>query len=224
MSAGAKVSFSATEDSGAHFFSRNRTFRRETNNTEHCRQYMKAHYKSWLEFGKKKGRPVSLDNLVLVTGVDLAKDFHVLAYRKLDTKATLSLSASIPSVISTGAKLWKKSQSNSIVYEAHGPGEEGMPPLPDRARILQSTAPEDHEDLLMSRHCVFLRRIVIQDRIFWIQIKAAGGPHFIPPEDRYEPQRDTTIASIHDTELDVIVLDPDLPPAVRHHLVSHYPY
>jgi hypothetical protein len=213
MKAGPSISFSTSEESGALFFSSGRTFRRDAECLESLRRYMKDNHESWLTFGAAKGYPVTKDNLIFVTGVDLAKDFNTLVYHKTQRDSKLSLSIQVPTVISAGAKIWKKTH-NQYVDEAHGPGEKGTPMPPNEDQILVSTAPEDHAELLEARQCVFIRRLILQKRFLWVKvIKAGAGPHNLPPSDDF-PGSGVGGIAVAEEDPYAMVIDPDHSPAV----------
>jgi hypothetical protein len=221
----AKFSISTTGEFGAYFFSQGRTFRRDTERTGNCKRYMKENYKSWLKFAQDTGHEVDLGNLVFITGVDLAKDFHQLVYQKSRQHTGLELSVETPDLLTAdiGASLkhWKRREVDDYSDDHDGPDNAWSPLQPNERVILDQTAPEDHADLLAARQSIFLRRFIIQDRIFWVNMKAAAGPDVLPPRDPSNGGNAIGIGIIRDVDVDVI--DSDLPRAVclrLHHSMS----
>lgn len=178
MEPGAKVSFALTHKQGAALITRYPTHREDIERERAFEKYIKRHYNSWVEFAREHNYGENI-RPVLVTGVDLTREFATLAYSDNQTDMQCEFSVGVPAVASASASLWGSWHAPGLIHKNCGPDpshtqenriSSGIP-IP----TLQSAIPDDYD------HCVFIRYYTIRRRMFIpMVIKAGAGPHQLP--------------------------------------------
>ena len=79
---GINISFELTEEQGAALVTKYRTYVDDTRLESTFKAYTKRHYDSWVTFVRGTGEGDTV-RPVLVTGVDMTKDFAMMAYSKM---------------------------------------------------------------------------------------------------------------------------------------------
>lgn len=168
-------------------------------------EYIKRHYDSWVTFARNARHGNDIKP-VLVTGVDMTRDFAMIAYSNNGAQLSSEFTTSVPLVASASASVWGKWQTQGLVHTNCGPQQCSTPPSPDApgsgsADIIQiGTTPNEYNQ------CVFVRYYTIRKRalMFPKLIKAAAGPHDLgsggnhhgtPPELMVQSGSDSDIES-----------------------------
>lgn len=137
-------------------------------------KYIKKHYDSWVDFAREHGHD-SNPKPVLVTGVDLTRDFAMVAYSDNSLRMECEFSAAVPAVASASLSLWGRWHSEGLVHKNCGPRS----PATETTSSLDSgdhatpasTIPSDYNQ------CVFIRYYAMRKRFIPKIIKAGAGPH-----------------------------------------------
>lgn len=159
--------------------------------------YMKAYYDSWVVFARQRGhgdiKPV------LVTGVDMTRDFAMMAYSNDDD----GLEAEFTTSASSAASPWGTWRTTGTIHTRCGP-QSCRPPTPtrtadmtpsdnNRTETVSDVTPPDSgrtETVADSgltetisdeyNNCVFVRYFTVRKRLGIPKvIKAAAGPHVL---------------------------------------------
>ena len=83
-------------------------------------EYIKRHYNSWVDFAREQGHD-SNPKPVIVTGVDLTRDFAMVAYSNNSVRMECEFSAAVPTVASTSLSLWGRWRTEGLVHTNCGP-------------------------------------------------------------------------------------------------------
>ena len=174
---GVGFSFELTENRGAALVTKCETHRVDTLVESGFRRYTKRHYQSWVTFASEKDygddvRPV------LVSGLDMTKDFAMVAYSDDSTSLGADLTIAVPSLASASASLWGTWRTRCSPHTNHGPQEYSLSrraiefPL-QRAEVVN--IPNGFNQ------CVFIRYYAMRPRmpfsLFPKVIRAGAGPH-----------------------------------------------
>ena len=176
----ANFSYELTEDFGAALVTRYSTYTTKTLIEGFFEEYTKRHYKSWIEFIRKKGYGKEVQP-VLVTGFDVTRDFAMVAYSNRGTSLKSDLAITVPVLASASASLWGTWHARCSPFTHSGP--QGCNPLPLERTIEPSSsqsAPEEAGKIPVEfNQCVFIRYFTMR---WWMGIvpkimKARAGPH-----------------------------------------------
>jgi hypothetical protein len=151
-------------------------------------QAFTKHYRSWLSFAREKGYNVKLHDLLLVTGVDLTKDFAMLAFDNNGGDFSVDFSVGASSIASATASAWGSWRTITSVHKNWGP--QALIP-PGSARLAMTAAGEAAPRVSREyNQCVFVRGYRLRERLLWPKvIRAAAGPKdFDGAEDEEEPE------------------------------------
>ena len=191
MEPGAKIAFELTSKRGAALITKHKTYREDIERELNFKNYIKKHYESWVDFSQEVGHGDDI-RPILVTGVDLTREFAAVAYSDNYTRVKCEFSAAVPTVASTSMAVWGSWRTGGLVHTNCGPD-----PVPitreDRgsseSSALPSTIPDEYD------HCVFIRYYTIRRRfLIPTVIKAGAGPHQLPESD---PGGDNTGEEVH---------------------------
>ena len=119
------------------------------------REYMWENWQSWLQFAKKEGRPVQLQELILVRECTLTGDWANVTWDTKTKDAKVSFTAQVPGVISVGAGIWGTWEERISVPTHSGPY---------RKRRLHSG-----EEPVLDQ-CIFLKGIRLVEREWYKRI------------------------------------------------------
>ena len=102
---GVSISFKLTENHGAALVTKYRTYREDVELESVFKAYTKHHYNSWVTFACDIGHGDDIKP-VLVTSVDMTRDFVMMAYLNDSANLTSEFTTSVPAVGSTSASAW----------------------------------------------------------------------------------------------------------------------
>ena len=161
---------------GAALITKHPTYREDIERERTFESYTKRHYDSWVDFACEHGHGENM-RPVLVTGVDLTREFATIAYSDNHTSMECEFSAGVPAMATASMSLWGSWRTQGLVHTNCGPH-----PFPTRVNrssnegpTLESVIPEDYNQ------CVFLRYYTIRRRVFIPTVlKAGAGPHELP--------------------------------------------
>ena len=171
-------------------------------------KYIKKHYDSWVDFAREQGHD-SNPKPILVTGVDLTRDFAMVAYSNNPVRIECEFSAEVPAVASASMSLWGRWRAEGLVHTNCGPPPPavGMPSSSDPGdhATPASTIPSEYNQ------CVFIRYYTMRGRGPILKIiKVGAGPHELGDPDTENDSSDS--ACFHglpdvdsDTSDDVVV-------------------
>ena len=179
MEPGARIAFELTRKQGAALITKHPTYRDDIERQRTFENYTKQHYESWVDFARERGDAENV-RPILITGVDLTREFATVAYSDNQTRMGCEFSAAVPGIASTSTSVWGSWHTQGLVYTNCGPdplptrGERN----PDYGSALESAIPDEYDQ------CVFIRYYTIRKRVFIpIVIKAGAGPHQLPEGD-----------------------------------------
>lgn len=173
---GARVAFALTHKQGAALITQHPTYREDIERERTFENYIKRHYDSWVDFARELGHGENIKP-VLVTGVDLTREFATIAYSDNQARMECEFSAGVPAVASASVSVWGSWNTQGLVHTNCGPH-----PLPARGNRItsgestpESVIPDEYDQ------CVFLRYYTIRRRVFIPTVlKAGAGPHQLP--------------------------------------------
>ena len=170
---GPSISFRLTGAQGAALLTKHQTYREDVQRKRIFENYSKEHYDSWVMFAHETGHPSGIKP-VLVTGVDLTRDFAMMSYSDGDDNdLTAEFMTSAP-----GALAWGIWQTAGMVYTNCGP-QPCRHPSPTQPIDLPSSG-NSHPETVSDEYnqCVFVRYYTMRKRLGIPRvIKAAAGPH-----------------------------------------------
>ena len=186
MDPGVNLSFALFGKQGAALITNNPTYREDIEAEDAFGKYTKRHYNSWVTFARKQHgnhiRPV------LVTGVDMTKDFAMIAYSENGTTLFSRFTASAPHLATASASVWGTWHTEGLVHTNCGPQLCAPPspsdtlelPPPDTAQI--DVTPNEFNQ------CVFIRYYTIRRKAlsFPKLVKAGAGPHDLGPGNNHD--------------------------------------
>ena len=189
---GASFSFELTGSHGAALVTKYQTYREDCQLESTFEHYTKRHYESWVAFARHKQygddvRPV------LVYGLDMTKDFAMVAYSDEDpslesdliidvltpTSTSVLPPASTSVLTPASTSVWGTWRTRVLPHTNYGPQEYSLPPH-TRAVDLPSSQQADARSIPDEfNQCVFIRYYTTRRRAFMFPkvIKAGAGPH-----------------------------------------------
>ena len=179
---GTSISLQLTGDQGAALLTKHSTYSEDVQRGGKFEVYAKEHYDSWVAFARECGHPTDV-RPVLVTGVDLTRDFAMVSYSNDADDLMAEFTISAPGVTSP----WGTWRKPGAVYTNCGP-QPRRPPSPSLIQIVDlepsgSSNAETGSDVY--RQCVFVRYYTVRKRLGIPRvIKAAAGPHDLGPGSR----------------------------------------
>jgi len=164
---GSSISFQLTGNQGAALLTKYPIYREDVQLERTFKEYAKEHYDSWVTFARDRGHPDDIKP-VLVTGVDMTRDFAMMTYSKDDNDLTVGFTISAPGITSP----WGAWRTPGVIYTNCGP-------QPRRSPIEDSRMGTDSDEY---NQCLFVRYYTMRKRL-WIPrvIKAGAGPHNLGP-------------------------------------------
>ena len=168
---GVDFSYEVAGDRGAALTTRHSTYNEDSQLDSEFKEYTKRHYKSWVKFAsdKKYGKDL---RPVLVSGVDMAKDFAMMAYsnNRSSVQSDETFSTPMFGSTSTTSASWTWRTACSPHFK-HGP-QQRRPPSSLQPGTAESAAKEFNQ-------CVFLRYYTVRFGfgLFPRVIRAGAGPH-----------------------------------------------
>ena len=173
------MTFTLNHKQGAALITKYPTYREDVERERTFESYAKRHYDSWVDFAREHGHGENMKP-VLVTGVDLTREFATIAYSDNHTHMECEFSAGVPAMATASMSLWGSWRTQGLVHTNCGPH-----PFPTRGNrssnegpTLESVIPEEYNQ------CAFLRYYTIRRRVFIPTVlKAGAGPHQLPKGD-----------------------------------------
>ena len=173
MKPGKNFSFELTQKQEVALITKFPTFREDTDLEAAFEDCTKCHYNSWVTCARDKrcGNDIKP---VLVSSVDITKDFAMMAYSNNGTSRPRKFIVSGPVAGSSSSSVWGKWKTQGVVHTNCGPRcsqHEGLGrEAPD---IYTMETPDDF------KQCVFIRYYTMRFRalVFLKVIKAGAGPH-----------------------------------------------
>ena len=176
MEPGARIAFELTSERGAALVTKCPTYREDIEWETHFKNYTKKHFDSWVDFAR--GKHGSDLRPILVTGVDLTREFAMVAYSDNKTSTGCEFSAALPGVASTAVSLWGSWHTSGLVHKNCGPDPSRQRRCVDNRPTPESEIPDEYTQ------CVFVRYYTIIKRAFIpFVMKASAGPHQLPKGD-----------------------------------------
>ena len=168
------ILFRLAEDQGAVLMTKYPTYQEDIQLFGTFEKYTKVHYDSWVAFARKNGHGDDVKP-ILVTGVDMTRDFAMMTCPNNSEQKTVRFTTSAPGV---GA-VWGTWHSKVPIYTNTGPHPSRTPfstQTMDPIIRHTDTAPDEYDQ------CVFVRYYTVRKRL-WIPevITAAAGPHDLSP-------------------------------------------
>ena len=117
---GFSISFALTEKQGAALVTKYPTYREEIQREQVFEEYTKRHYNSWVAFAREGGHGNDV-RPVLVTGVDMTRDFAMMAYSNSGVNMSSEFTTSIPMIASAYASAWGVWRTEGLVHTNCGP-------------------------------------------------------------------------------------------------------
>ena len=182
---GFNISFQLTEKQGAALVTKYPTYREDIQREQVFEEYTKRHYDSWMEFIRETGHGNNLTP-VLVTGVDMTKNFAMMSYSNNGVCTSVEFTTSVPGVTSASASAWGIWRTEGLVHTNCGP-QLCCPPSPSQTANLISSGSSHTETILDGyNQCVFVRYYTMRKRPLLVPrvIKAGAGPHYLDPGGR----------------------------------------
>ena len=151
---GIGFSFELTKKQGAALVTKHRTYREDIVREATFEEYTKRHYRSWVAFARTRGvredvRPI------LVTGVDMTKDFAMMAYSNGSKGLSSTFTISALPAATAGMSLWGK-------WESKGSVRTNLGPQPRRRSSIFPTFGRKE-----CNQCVFIRYYTVRNRL-WV--------------------------------------------------------
>ena len=161
------------------------TYREDIQREQIFEEYTRRHYDSWVAFARQGGHGSDVKP-VLVTGVDMTRDFATMSYLNNGVRLRSEFTASVPGVVSASASAWGTWRTEGLVHTNCGP-QLCLPPSSTQTTDL--ALPSVSRIELVSgeyNQCVFVRYYTVRKRPLLTPrvIKAAAGPHDLGPGDR----------------------------------------
>ena len=199
------ISFQLTGDRGATLLTKHMTYREDIRREWTFEEYTKAHYDSWVAFARDNGYGNAIKP-VLVTGVDMTRDFAMMSYANDDdSDLTAEFTTSAP-----GASAWGTWQTTGVIYTNCGP--QLCRPRPP-AQAMDSASSGNHRTETVSdeyNQCIFVRYFTVRKRLGIPRvIKAAAGPHDLGPGGSHGGGSPPEVQYSSDSSSDIVSSPPD---------------
>ena len=177
LESGIRISFEHKEKEGAALVTKYPTYRGDAQRESAFKTYTKRHYDSWVTFARDTEHGDDIKP-ILVTGVDMTRDFAMMAYSNNGSSLRSEFTTSAPMATSTAASVWGTWHTEGLVHTNCGP-QLCCPPSPAKTTDLTpsgndtETVPDEYNQ------CVFVRCYTMRKRalMFPTVIRAAAGPH-----------------------------------------------
>ena len=186
---GSSILFQLTGSQGAALLTKYPTYREDIQRERTFEEYTKEHYDSWVAFARERGHPNDVKP-VLVTGVDLTRDFAMLSYSNDDDDLRAQFTASDLGVVSP----WGTWDVPGAVDTNCGP-QLCRPPSGYSHMV---TISDEYDQCVFVRYYTLRRRLGIP-RV----IRAAAGPHDIGPGGRNNGEEPSGVEYNSDTSSDI---------------------
>lgn len=197
LSSSAEFEFESSQSEGAILVTKHSTYRSDAQLDGRFKKYIIRNFRSWEAFAIASGHDVAVEDLILVTGVDMTADFSMLAFRECDDQLSVSFKGYAHGVASLGMSAWGSWVCEYPVFENWGPQKT----QPETSSSSSSRAQEGSSESPEYKQCVFLRgyRVYRRARIFPSALKAGAGPHDLGSGDKHDTE-DSACAANYDSD------------------------
>ena len=182
---GFSISFELSEKQGAALVTKYSTYREDAQREKVFEEYTIRHYDSWVAFARE-GRYGDDVKPVLVSGVDMTRDFAMMAYSNNGVRSKSEFTASVPGIASVSASAWGTWRTEGLVHTNCGP-QLCLPPVSTQTTDL-TLSDVSHAESVSEEYsqCIFIRYYTMRKRPLLAPkvIKAGAGPHDLGPGDR----------------------------------------
>ena len=181
------------------------THREEVQREQLFEEYTRQNYDSWVAFARegKHGNDVKP---VLVTGLDITRDFAMMSYLNNGMSLKSEFTASVPGVVSTSVSAWGTWRTEGLVHTNCGPQLCLPSSSPQTADLpfsgVHTTIPVEYNQCVFVRYYTMRKWPLLIPRV----IKAAAGPHDLGPGDR-DNDEPPVGAQYHSDESPVLFYD-----------------
>ena len=185
---------------GAALVTKYQTRREDIQRAGTFENYVKRHYKSWVAFARETGHGNDI-NPVLVTGVDMTRDFAMMSYSNDDEDLRCEFTTS--ALEGTSTSIWGTWHTTGPVHTNCGP-QLCSSPSPKIADAVVSDA--SSAGIISDEYdqCVFIRYYTMRKRLGIPKvIKAGAGPHDLGPGDHQEGGSQSDAQSSSDSGSDI---------------------
>lgn len=181
MAPGASLRFQMTRDHGAAFLTSCDTLRLDTSQAGTLRNYIKQHYNTWLDYAQNLG--LGEVDLILLSGVDLSRDYAMLTYTSGDYQFSAELTAEIPAVASAWTNIWTTHTDTGPTHFNWGPDLQNT----DRLLLPSLSISDSPVTRFQPRdtHITFLRGWRMKRRVALIPTKLEAAVAPLHPEQLY---------------------------------------
>jgi hypothetical protein len=195
---GSSISLLLTGEQGAALLTKHPTYTEDVQEEHVFEEYTKENYDSWVSFARKHGNDIKP---VLVTGVDMTRDFAMVSYSKNDDDLTAEFTLSAPEVTSP----WGTWRKPGVVYANCGP--QLCRPPPPAQMVDSASSSNGHTETVSDEYnqCVFIRYYTVRKRLGIPRvIKAAAGPHDLGSGDRDDGESPLDVQCNSDSGSDAV--------------------
>ena len=210
---GFSISFELSEKQGAALVTKYPTYREDIQREQIFEEYTKRNYDSWVAFARGAGHGSDVKP-VLVTGVDMTRDFAMMSCSSNGVRLKSEFTVSVPGLASASASAWGTWRTEGLVHTNCGP-QQCLPPSSTQP-VASTSSGTSHAEPVSEEYnqCVFVRYYTMRKRTLLIPkvIKAAAGPHHLDPGNRdgdgspleaqNEPDSDSDDSSLSDDDWD----------------------
>jgi hypothetical protein len=182
---------------------RHQTFSEDMELHRVFKRHFLKHRRSWISFAQDQGHDVELEDLILVTGLDMTKDFAMFSFANNSKSFDIDfqVAASPYFVGSVGA--WGSWHVKSSVHENWGPQNTAPPGTLRAASALRTCVSDDEStDAIASdgyRQCVFVRGYRVRRRFgVWPQVQNAAAEPQDPAFD-WDDDEEMTMSVLEGT-------------------------
>lgn len=162
-----------------------RTYREDIELESAFEEYTKRHYDSWVTFARNARHGNDIKP-VLVTGVDMTRDFAMIAYSNNSARLSSEFTTSVPLLASASAAAWGTWHTQGLVHTNCGPQLCSPPSSPDTLDLTSvgsiETTPNEYNQCIFIRYYTMRKRALMFPKI----IKAAAGPHDLSSGSNYD--------------------------------------
>ena len=160
---GFSISFELSKKQGAALVTKYPTYREDIQRELFFEECARRHYDSWVAFAREGGHGKDVKPFI-VTGVDMTRDFAMMAYSNNGVQLKSEFTASVPGIASVSASAWGRWRTEGLVHTNCGP-QLCLPPAPT-----QTTDPTfsevSHNEPVSDEYnqCVFVRYYTMRKR------------------------------------------------------------
>jgi hypothetical protein len=192
---GGKVSFSVSDECGAILATPDSIRSRDARNRRHYERYMVHNIECWHAVTERIGYPVRLEDLMLVTGVDLTKSWSTAVFTERQIEGAVGLEVDYATVGSLkwasrfrwrnthGAQVnWGPQPEQDMTYISSGESW-------DRQSTFTTSTPSLADSLSLANRkedqAIFIRRLRVKKRVLFrgLKIQANAKPEDLGDDD-----------------------------------------